>query len=74
MMTTIDIEELALKLPEADRAALAEKLLRSLPPVLDDDDDGVAEALRRNAEMDANPEIGITLEEFRKHVQERLRS
>ena len=74
MATIIEIEEEALKLPEAQRAALAAKLLRSLPPVLYDEDEGVAEALRRDAEMDANPEIGITLEEFRKHVQEQLRS
>ena len=36
----------------------------SLPSALDDDEDGVAEALRRDAELDADPSIGITLEQL----------
>jgi len=32
--------------------------------VLDDEDDGLAEALLRDAELDENPELGISLEQL----------
>ena len=35
-------------------------------------DDGVAEALRRNAEMDSDPSIGISLREFERRVRRLL--
>lgn len=48
------------KLPERERAAIAVELLSTLPPgVSDEDDDGLEEALRRAAELDADPSIGI---------------
>ena len=47
---------------------LASHLLASLPPVLSDEDDGVAEALRRDAEMEANTQIGISLEQLDQQV------
>jgi len=51
-MATIDeVQKLALDLPETQRAVLAANLLGSLPPVLHDEDEGVAEALRRDAEL-----------------------
>jgi hypothetical protein len=50
MQTVSEIEAEAMKLPEAERAGLACRLLSSLPAVLADNDDGVAEALRRDAE------------------------
>ena len=53
MATVTEIEQLALDLPESERAVLAGQLLRSLPSVLHDADDGVAEALRVVAEMEA---------------------
>jgi hypothetical protein len=59
--TIVEIEKLALTLPEKQRATLAANLLDSLPPVLSDDDDGIAEALRRDAELDANPHEAISL-------------
>jgi len=43
-----------LRLPEKERASLASRLLRSLPPGARDDDEGVAEALHRDAELDAD--------------------
>jgi putative addiction module component (TIGR02574 family) len=71
-MTTLDqVERLALDLTESDRAKLASHLLESLPPVLDEDDEGVAEAIRRDAELDADPNHGISLEEFDAHVRQR---
>jgi hypothetical protein len=45
MATIAEIEKLAQDFPENDRAVLAARLLESLPPVLHDEDGGVAEAL-----------------------------
>ena len=71
-MATIDeVQKLALDLPETQRAVLAAKLLGSLSPVLHDEDEGLAEALRRDAELDANPAMGIGLEELDRQVQSR---
>ena len=61
MATVSEIEKLAFDLSDTQRAVLAAHLLRSLPSVLDDDDEGISEALRRDAELDANPDIGLTL-------------
>lgn len=65
------LEELELqaeKLPEADRATLAARLLASLPPVLEDADDGLAEAKRRSAELDEDDSLGLSEAEFRVRV------
>jgi hypothetical protein len=71
-MATIDeVQRLALDLPESQRAVLAANLLGSLSPVLHDEDEGVAEALRRDAELDANPAMGFGLEELDRKVQGR---
>ncbi|HSI11167.1 MAG TPA: addiction module protein [Chthoniobacter sp.] len=64
MASVAEIERLAFELSDTQRAVLAAHLLRSLPAVLDDDDEGIAEALRRDAELDANPEIGMSLEQL----------
>lgn len=64
MISVAEIERLASELPEKQRALLAARLLDSLPSILDDEDEGVAEALRRAAELDANPGIGLSLEQF----------
>ena len=64
-MSILEVEELALGLPASERGKLAEKLIRSLPgPFIEDDDDGVEEALRRSREMDENLEMSLTEEEF----------
>ena len=73
MATIAEIEKLAFDLPDSDRAVLACHLLRSLPSVLHDEDKGVAEALRRDAELDANPESGITLDQLDQRIQDRRR-
>lgn len=68
-MTVIkELEQKAGQLPEFQRAALASKLLATLPPVLHDADDGVAEALRRDADLDADPAAGMSETEFRTAV------
>ena len=52
----------------SERATLASHLHHSLTPVFEDDDDGVAEALRRDAEMDSDPDASLTLEELKSAV------
>jgi putative addiction module component (TIGR02574 family) len=66
MITVAEIGMLALRLPESDRAKLAADLLDSLPGILVDDDDGLAEARRRSEEMDRDPSASLTHEEFLK--------
>ena len=64
MVTLDEIEALALRLPDGDRAKLAANMLDSLPGVLVDEDDGIAEALRRSEEMDRDPSVCLSHEEF----------
>ncbi len=65
MITLDEIEKSAMLLPENDRAKLAFNLLESLDSVLSDEDEGIAEALRRDAELDSDPSAGMTMAEFR---------
>jgi hypothetical protein len=65
IMNTLDaVRPLAMSLSLGDRAELAGELLGSLPSLLQDDDDGVAEALAREAEAESNPSAVMTLAEF----------
>ncbi len=73
-MSVDQIAAEALRLPEKERASLAARLLESLPPVAFDDDEGVAEALRRNAELDADPAQAMTLREMDSHIKQRHKS
>jgi hypothetical protein len=67
--TITEVEKLALDLPEGERAVLAAHLLGSLPSVLDDEDDGIAEALRRDAELDTDPSLGSSLKQLDKQIE-----
>jgi hypothetical protein len=67
MPSPSEITALAMELTVSERAALASELLRSLPRDFDDND-GLAEALRREAEMDADPSASLTLEELKRAV------
>jgi putative addiction module component (TIGR02574 family) len=71
MATIAEIEELAQGLSEKERAILAAHLLGSLPPLLHDEDEGIAEALRRDAELEANPSAGLTLEQLDQQIARR---
>jgi hypothetical protein len=71
MVTIAEVEKLALGLPESQRAALATHLLGSLPPVLHDEDEGIAEALRRDAELETNPSLGMSLEQLDQQIGRR---
>jgi len=68
MSTVPDIEKLALDLPEQQRATLAASLLDSLPAVLSDDDEGIAEALRRDAEMNTKSDQSMSLKQLDSHI------
>jgi hypothetical protein len=59
-----ELEKLALELPEEQRAHLAASMLDSLPGILVDQDEGVAEALRRDAELVADPEQALSFEQL----------
>ena len=71
MATNIEVEKLALDLSERDRAKLAANLLESLPGILSDEDEGVAEALRRDAEIAADPSQAISLAQLDSDIQGR---
>jgi hypothetical protein len=71
MITIGDVEKLAFDLPETQRAILAAHLLESLPSVLQDDDDGIGEALARDAALDQDPASGISLEQLDERVARR---
>ena len=73
MSVVAEVEKLAFSLSEKERAKLAERLLISLRRVSGDDDDGVAEALRRSDEMLDHPEIAISLEELDRRIKNRDR-
>lgn len=71
MATIIEIKKLALDLPEHDRATLAANLLESLPPILSEEDEGVAEALRRDAELDGDPSQAISFAQLDSQIRNR---
>lgn len=71
MATIFEVEKLALDLPEQDRAKLAADLLDSLPGVLFDEDEGIAEALRRDAEIESDPKQAISLAQLDSQIQNR---
>ncbi|MBA3832822.1 MAG: addiction module protein [Chthoniobacterales bacterium] len=74
MATVVEVEELALGLADNQRAALAAHLLGSLPPFLSDSDEGIAEALRRDAELESDQSLGISVERLDQQIAERRRS
>ena len=71
MATIAEVEKLALSLSEKQRAILAAQLLGSLPPVLHDDDEGMAEAGRRDAELEADSSLAISLTKLDERIRRR---
>ena len=71
MSTIIEIEKLALDLPDKERATLVANLLDSLPSILSEEDEGVAEALRRDAEANVNSDATISLAQLDSQIQSR---
>lgn len=73
MPVIAEAEELALSLSDSERAKLAEKLIASLPgPFIEDDDDGIDEAIRRSREMDENPAMSISMEDLDEMIKKRF--
>lgn len=65
MPAVADVEELALSLSKPERGKLISKLIKSLgSPFEDGEEDWIEEALRRDKEMDENPDSVLTHEEF----------
>lgn len=54
---------------QSERSTSALGFSKTKPEVLSDQDDGVAEALRRNAELRANPASGISWSELKRHLR-----
>ena len=71
MVAINEVEKLALDLPESERATLAIHLLESLPPVLHDEDDGIAEALLRDADFETSPSVGMSLGQLDQKIKHR---
>jgi hypothetical protein len=71
MTTLATVENLALELPENQRATLAMHILDSLPGLFSEPDGGLAEAVRRDAELDDNPAMGLSLREFDQQISSR---
>ena len=71
MATANEVEKLALDLAEKERAVLATLLLKSLPGVLDDADEGMAEALQRDKDLDANRKLETSIEQLDQQIQQR---
>ncbi len=71
MSSIVEVEKLALDLSEKERATLAANLLDSLPGILADEDEGTAEALRRDAEVGADPAQAISLADLDSRIQGR---
>ena len=74
-MNLPDLETEALKLPVADRARLAERLLESLD-TLSEEEHGrlwIEEATRRDVELDENPSCGRSAQDVLRDARARLR-
>jgi hypothetical protein len=70
MPTLSDLEPQVMQLSQEDRATLAAHILVSLPAVLEDTDEGVAQAMLRDAGLDRDPKAGMTLDEFRRATKQ----
>ena len=73
MSSVVEVEKLALELSDRERAALAANLLSSLPGILSDEDEGIAEALRRDAELNADPSKALSLAQLDSQIHGRRR-
>ena len=64
-----EIRQRASTLTNKEKAKLAADLLESIPAVLDDDDGGVTEARRRDAELEDNTVEAITWDQLRRGLR-----
>lgn len=68
-----ELTNMVMQLPERQRAQLIANLLASLPSVLIDQDEGVAEALRRDADLNNGSQRAMSLEELDAAIHNRRR-
>jgi putative addiction module component (TIGR02574 family) len=70
-MSTASISQSLLRLPVAERVALADQLYASIPEEwqIETDQAWLAEAERRSAEMDDNPTMELSHTEFLAGIQ-----
>ena len=73
MITTLEVERYALRMPEKQRASLATRILDSLSPRLAATDDGLAEAQRRASELDMGAKTAISQQELDQKIRARSR-
>jgi len=75
MITTLEVEQHVLRLPEKQRALLVTRILNSLVlhPASIDVDDGFAEAQRRANELDTGAKTGISQQELERKIRARSR-
>jgi putative addiction module component (TIGR02574 family) len=59
-----ELTSMLMKLPDKQRAQLVANLMASLPSVLTDQDEGIGEALRRDAEIDDGSQPTISLDDL----------
>jgi hypothetical protein len=60
-----EVRQHASTLSLSEKVELAADLLESLPPILDDEDEGIAEAQRRDEEMERDTAFSMTWEQLR---------
>ncbi len=63
-----ELKRQVMNLTDGERAALASDLLHTLPAVLSDDDEGVAEALRREADLVEDRATGIEWKDLKREL------
>jgi len=68
-----ELTSMAMTLPDEQRAQLVANLLASLPGVLTDQDEGIAEALRRDAEINDGSQQAISLDDLDAAINNRRR-
>ena len=75
MITTLEVEQHALRLPEKQRAQLVTRILDSLVPrMTGGGDDGLAEASSRANELDTGRATAISQREMDARIRSRQRS
>ena len=72
MATIIEVEKTRTQTPGAAAGDDSQaNLLESFPAVLSDEDEGIGEALRRDAEIDADPNHAISFAQLDSQIQNR---
>ena len=67
-MTAEEIHQTVMELSDSERARLAGELLASLPAILVEADEGLAEAQRRSEELDQDPSAGRTWQQIKEEL------